>query len=231
MGMGARERCLLLLFLLVAVSCEVTPPARVNQIYREIVAQRESHYKLTEGDSITVRLYNRPGDLNQEDFPVLPDGHADLFLSGNVKLEGKTVDEADAEIARSVAAEVPDPEVSLEVTPRQEIVYMVGQFERPGVVPLRTRMTMRQAIAAAGGLRITGDSDWALLRRPFANPRRPDLFRVDLNDESDEIVLLPNDQIVLGRNIPAFISNWLQEYIFSIAGNPEALFILALAAF
>ena len=68
-------------------------------------------------------------------------------------------------------------------------------------------------------MRITGDTDGALLRRPFMNPRFPDRFYIDLNDDSEEIMLLPGDQIVLGRNAVATVVHYIQEYVFGIFGT------------
>jgi protein involved in polysaccharide export with SLBB domain len=199
----------------VAVSCcPVVPPQRVNEIYREVLEQRHNHYKIKDGDTVTVKLYNRVGDLNQASVVVLADGRADLFFMDNMKLAGKTLAEVEAELKTRIAAEVRDAEVSVLVTPRGERVYMVGQFERPGFVDLTTKMTMHEAVSAVGGLRITGDTDYALLRRPFMNPWAPDLHRIDLNDETQDIFLLPGDQIVLDRTWLATVIAYIREYLF-----------------
>jgi protein involved in polysaccharide export with SLBB domain len=213
------------------VSCAVTPPREVNEKYTAVIAQRHDHYVLKDGDTITVKLYNRAGDLNQSGVLVLPDGRSDLFYMDNQLLSGKTVAEMEADLKAHIAGEVLNPEVSIQVTPKGEKIYMVGQFERPGTIDLTTKMTLQQAISATGGIKVTGDSDWALLRRPFGNPRHPDLFRIDLNDESEEIFLLPEDQIVLQRTFVAGLQNYLREYIFGLLPTSTALPYASFAAF
>ena len=213
------------------VSCAVTSPAEVNEKYRDVLDQRHDHYVLKDGDTIAVKLYNRAGDLNQTSILVLPDGRSDLFFMDNHMLAGKTVAELEAELKARIEGQVRDAEVSIQVTPKGEKVYVIGQFEKPGSIELTTKMTLQEAIAAAGGVKVTGDTDWALLRRPFGSPRHPDLFRIDLNDESEGIFLLPGDQIVLGRTFLAGFINYLREYVFGILPSGGALPYASFAAF
>ncbi len=102
---------------------------------------------------------------------------------------------------------------------------MVGEFERPGPLPLTVKMTIQEAISAAGGMKVTGDTDWALLRRPYSNHEEPDLFRVDLNDQTEDIFLLPGDQIVLNRTFLASVVLYVREYIFGFL--PPGIWSLA----
>ena len=61
---------------------------------------------------------------------------------------------------------------------------------------------------------VTADTDWALLRRPFLDPKNPDIFRIDLNDQTESIILLPGDQIVVGRTFLGTVVIYLREYLF-----------------
>jgi protein involved in polysaccharide export with SLBB domain len=200
----------------VSVSCSVTPPGQVNEIYKEVLLERHTNYKLKPGDRITIRLYNRAGDLNQTEVNILPDGRCDLFFMDNMKIEGKTIPQVEAELKARIADQVRDAEVSILITPYLERVHFVGQFERPGTVDLTVKMTLQEAISTSLGTRITGDTDYALLRRPYMNPRHPHRYRIDLNDESEEIFLLPGDQIILERNFAAGVINYLREFIFGV---------------
>jgi protein involved in polysaccharide export with SLBB domain len=195
-------------------SCAVTPPSKINENYREVLYQRHNNYKIKDGDTLVIRLYNRPGDLNQTDVVVLPDGRCDLFYMDNVQIGGLTIPEVEKILKERIAQELPVMEVSIQVRPRAERVHLVGQFERPMSMDLTTKMTLHEAVSAAGGLRVTGDTDYALLRRPFMNPAKPDTYRIDLNDELEEIFLLPGDQVVLDRTFVAGFINYLREYVF-----------------
>jgi protein involved in polysaccharide export with SLBB domain len=202
---------------LLASACAVTPPGEVNIAFKDEVSQRLNHYAFREGDTLEVKFYNREHqDLNQGPLAVLPDGRSDLFFMNDFKLVGKTVPEIEAEIRARVASEVSNPEISIFVKPLGEVAYLIGQFERPGIVQLTTKMTLHEAISSVGGMKVTGDTDYALLRRPFRNARNPERFRIDLTDESEAIFLLPGDQVVLGRNFLAQVVNYYREYILSL---------------
>lgn len=218
-----RTSALALLLATIASSCAVTRPEAVNAAYKDVLDQRFNHYALKPGDTLSIKIYNRQGDLNQTSMLVLPDGRSDLFFMDNHLFLGKTLSEVEAELRARISTEMPNaPEISLQVTPKEDVAYLVGQFERPGPVTLTTRMTLHEAISNAGGFRITGDSDYALLRRVYRDPRHPELYRIDLNDEVEQIFLLPGDQVILGRTFVAGLINYLREYIFGIipGGSP-----------
>jgi protein involved in polysaccharide export with SLBB domain len=108
------------------------------------------------------------------------------------------------------------------VVPKGERVYMVGEFDRPGMIELTTKMTLGEAVSMAGGMKVTGDTDYALLRRPFMDPRHPDTYRIDLNEEAEQLFLLPGDQIILGRTWLATVIVYLQSYLFAVFGQPTS---------
>jgi protein involved in polysaccharide export with SLBB domain len=210
-----------------ATSCAVNLPEEVNGAYKDVLDYRHNHYQLKAGDKVSITLYNRQTDLSQKDVLVLPDGRSDLFFMDNHLLVGKTVGELEAELKARIASEVRDPEVSIQVTPKDDVAYLVGQFERPGTVTLTTKMTLAEAISSVGGARITGDTDWVLLRRQYRDARHPDLFRIDINDEAEQIFLLPGDQVVLNRTFFASVINYMREYIFGIFPGASPLTYLS----
>lgn len=204
----------------VLASCANVSPQEINEKYRDVLDDRHNDYRIKVGDTISIRVYTVEGDVNQESILVLPDGRTDLFWLHNHKLEGKTIDELESEVITAYEASAINTSLAgsirIQVAPAGETIYITGQFERPGTQQLTTKMTIQEAIAAVGGTRVTGDTDWALLRRPFLNARNPDLFRIDLNDESEGLFLLPNDQVHLGRTFLAGLFNYLREYLFSM---------------
>ena len=75
-------------------------------------------------------------------------------------------------------------DVSISVQPGPESVYVAGQVENPITLVYTTDMTLAEALAQVGGIRVTADSDYVLLRRPYHDPLHPDRFRLDVNDTS-----------------------------------------------
>jgi protein involved in polysaccharide export with SLBB domain len=202
---------------LLASACSVTPPSEVNLAFKEVIDQRLNHYTFREGDTLDVKFYNREHqELDQGPLAILPDGRSDLYFMNDFRLVGKTIPEIEAEMKARIVSEVTKPEISIRVKPQGEVVYLVGQFEKPGIVNLTTKMTLQEAISAVGGMKVTGDTDYALLRRPFRNTKDPERFRIDLNDDSEAIILLPGDQVILGRTFLAEVVNYYREYFLSL---------------
>ena len=194
-------------------SMRVTPLVEIGERYRPDVDQRLSEYRIKPGDVLKTEISTQEQrDFNQAEVKVRPDGHADLYFLPNYLLAGKTIEEVRADFVERVRAQIRDAEVSIQVTSSGEKIYMVGQFLRPGPLDLSNKMTLSEAISAAGGMLITGDTDDAVLRRPYRDPAKPDTFHIDLQDE-DQLYLLPGDQVVLGRTYVAMFVNFIQEYI------------------
>ena len=201
----------------------VTPNGAINEDYQAVLEKRHNYYTLKPGDVISIKLFNREGDLNQTDVRILDDGRSDVLFLDNYRLVGKTVKEVEEAFREEVVGrEALETEISIQVLPSGEVVHLVGEFTRPASVPLTTKMTLNEAISAVGGFRITGDSDWALLRRPYLDPRVPELYRIDLNEDGEEIYLLPGDQVVLGRTFFAGFINYMREYVWALlpSANP-----------
>ena len=199
-------------------ACSVTSPSEINAKYSDVLEQRHDHYRLQPGDTISIEVYN-DSDFNQSAILILPDGRSDLFHLHDVQIAGKTVPAFEAELREKLAEEFRNdvPETKIQVSPAEAYIYVYGEFERPpGRLAFTEKMTLQEAISAAGGMRVTGDTDWALLTRPYHDPRHPDLFRIDLNDRSEALFLLPGDQVLLERTFFATVGSYLREYVFSI---------------
>lgn len=207
------------LFFMLAVAtsgCSVVSPGVINEKYREVLEQRHENYQIKAGDNINIEFYGVDDATLNQNVLVLPDGRGDVFFMGQSKLAGNSVPELEEAVRAGMADQLRPADIRIQVQPAAEAVFMVGEFERPGALPLTTKMTLQQAIAASGGVRLTADTDWALLRRPVLDPRHPDLFRIDLNDESEALYLLPGDQIILSRTTLASIVAYMRDYIFGI---------------
>jgi protein involved in polysaccharide export with SLBB domain len=193
-------------------------PSDINSLYAGVLDQRRNHYKVKEGDTLAVRVYQANGDLAQQQLLILPDGRADAFFLPDFRFGGKTVPEIREEIEKAIVDEIEKPIVSVTVaTRRDDIVYLTGYFQRPARMPLRTGDTVNDALAHGEGILITSDSNWVLLRRPFGHePGFPARYRIDTNDESEEIFLLPGDQIDVPPNAFGYVVLYLREYVFGI---------------
>ncbi len=222
----------LALVCLTTASCATHTAQEINEAYEAILEERHAQYVIKDGDMIEVSLYDPPsveGGLALQTGLVLPDGRTDLFFTPNHPVAGKTLEQFEPEVVEGIKDEAGrDPEVRIQVTPRVEFIHMVGQWEKPGDVELTTRMTLRDAIAKAGGDSVTGRPWKVLLRRSYSNQLHPDLYYVDIWDESEQIFLLPGDIIENDYNIVAMVITVMREYIFGVI--PSQIYSGAAAA-
>jgi polysaccharide export outer membrane protein len=113
-------------------------------------------FALSREDVIEVYVWKEP-ELSRA-VPIRPDGKIALPLAGEIQAEGRTPKQLEADIAKALAPLVRDPRVSVivrDVNGRR--VFVAGMVTRPGSFPLRSEMTVLQALALAGGLQEFAD--------------------------------------------------------------------------
>jgi polysaccharide export outer membrane protein len=133
-----------------------------------------AEYKLQSGDTLEISVTGVP-DLKQRS-PIGVDGEIALPLAGQVKVSGLSVSEARAKIATDLSNKlypqttVDGREIQHLILPDTIIVtvadyrpiYVNGDVAKPGELPFRSGMTVRHAVATAGG--------YDLMQFRLANP-------------------------------------------------------------
>jgi protein involved in polysaccharide export with SLBB domain len=206
----------LLVAVLLLCGCRATPLPEINQRYRQVLLQRETQYRLKPGDVITLRFYNQDMELNQT-LLVLPDGRTDPFFMDDAQVAGKTIPELQEEIRRHYADQINQSEISMQVAPAGETVTVEGEVIRPSIQPYAIKMTLLQALGNSGGYKLTAHLRGVIVRRYFLDPRKPDVFRVNVNAYAhtpEDLVLLPSDQIVVERTFLILIRDYIDEYVW-----------------
>jgi len=125
-------------------------------------------------DIIEVNIWKEP-DLSRTVL-VRPDGKISLPLVGDIKAMGITPTQLAQAIEKKLSEYIESPVVSVILTGiNNPKIYILGRVNKPGMYPLRDRITLLQAIALAGGfaewakkskviiLRQTGDKDQRLV--------------------------------------------------------------------
>jgi polysaccharide export outer membrane protein len=103
-------------------------------------------------DVLAINVWRDP-ELSRV-LPVRPDGKISLPLVGEVVASGMTPSHLQGLIAKELEAYIHKPQVTVIVQEaNSHKFYIIGEVERPGVYPLLTRMTVINALAAAGGFR------------------------------------------------------------------------------
>jgi protein involved in polysaccharide export with SLBB domain len=217
------SRSPVLLGLLLA-ACKYTPIHEVNERYRDALLQRDLNYRIKAGDQVSIKFYKLDAEMNQA-LLVLPDGHSDPFFMDDAILAGKTVKELEEDIKKYYVAQIPaNQEVSVQVVPTAESIIVEGELARPGTAnsgvstqPFTPKMTLSQALGNAGGYKITACLHSVVVRRSYLDPKHPEVFRVNLRDYPDipeELFLLPNDHIMVERNLVILVRDYINEYVW-----------------
>lgn len=111
-----------------------------------------SDYVLTIGDKLRVEVYREP-QLSQS-VEVRPDGKVTLPLVGDVSAAGITPAKLGESLSEKLRAYLTNPVVTVivaEATP--PAVFVMGEVNSPGMLPLRAPLNVMQALAMAGGFK------------------------------------------------------------------------------
>lgn len=140
-------------------------------------------YIIAPRDVLQVTVFQVP-DLSKS-VTVNGGGDVSFPLIGRVHLAGKSVEQAQQEIAQKLGKKyVQSPQVTVLVTKSGQRVTVNGSVKAPNVLTIDGRLTLSQAIAASGGL---GD---------LANASRIHVARV--TDETVKDNIFDLDQIQAG---------------------------------
>ncbi len=116
--------------------------------------QQESSRTLTlgRGDVINISVYDEP-DLTISGIPIRPDGRISFPLAGDIQAEGLTVSQLSDSLTEGLLNFILAPKVSVIVLEFNSQHYTIfGEVVHPGVFPLKTDVSITEALAVAGGL-------------------------------------------------------------------------------
>ncbi|MCH7506782.1 MAG: polysaccharide biosynthesis/export family protein [Proteobacteria bacterium] len=116
--------------------------------------QQESSRTLTlgRGDVINISVYDE-ADLTISGIPIRPDGRITFPLAGDIQAEGLTVGQLSDSLTEALSKYILTPKVSVIVQEFNSQHYTIfGEVVHPGVFPLKTDVSITEALAVAGGL-------------------------------------------------------------------------------
>ena len=163
------------------------------------VAMAEYHYVIGPGDSLHIGVWQIP-ELSSN-VTVRPDGRISAPLVDGVQAAGLTSDQLAAVIRDRMSKYVRDPVVTVVVSNFHgalgQQVSIVGAATKPQSIPYRDKMTVLDAMIAAGGLTPYANGNSAVLIRDGKS------YSLHLDDllhggkMNDNVPLLPGDTIVI----------------------------------
>ena len=162
---------------------------------------------------IRVRYHDRLNNI----IKVRPDGRITLEDLGDIMAAGMTPPALDSLITDLYSSIIHEPEVTVFVRGFVVMsVYVVGEVRDPGVVEMKPKMTILQALAAAKGpIRTAKMNSVIMLRRDATGELRA--ARVNLtgaavkNAEYQDLYVQPEDIIFVPKTFIASVTNFLTQ--------------------
>lgn len=147
-------------------------------------------YKLDSGDRLRINVYGQP-DVSGE-FEVDSSGTISYPLLGPVVAKGETIASLAGTITERLDADfIADPRVNVEVVNFRPF-FILGEVNAPGQYPYAAGLTVRQAVALAGGYtRRASSSGIELIRQGEGGPSTYDV--------AEDSLVMPGDTIEVPR--------------------------------
>lgn len=131
------------------VSCASVSPASPHQ-GTSFAGPESEDYILGPEDVIQVIVWEN--DKISREVTIRPDGKISLPLIGDVQASGYTASQLQEEVAQKLAEYKETPEVAIIVKEVNSYgIYIMGEVIRPGKYILKSRTSVLQVIAIAGG--------------------------------------------------------------------------------
>jgi protein involved in polysaccharide export with SLBB domain len=183
------------------VGCQTSRPITSMVVTQDQLAPDD---RLGVDDVFDVRVFDEPNLSGT--YRVSADGTVDYPLIGRVKVYGLRSGEIQAEIAGRLqkGEYLKSPQVSVMVKEwNSRKISVIGQVQRPGSVPYFPRMTIVEAIAAAGGFTGIADKNKVTLRREREGVVRGETYRVkDISEgRASNVTLAPGDILVVDERL------------------------------
>ncbi len=134
--------------------------------------------------------------------PVRPDGKITLPLINDVQAAGLTPEQLAAEITKLLGKYVTKPRVSVIVAQiNSRVIYIGGEINHPGTLPLLANMTVLQAIFLGGGVTqyANGKKIYVMRTENGKQVHYPFNYKraIKSGNSTENIILKPGDTIVV----------------------------------
>jgi len=187
-------------------------------------------YVLSEGDKIAVKLPSN--DKFNDEFIIRPDGTISLQQVGDVKAAGLTPAQLTSLLTNEYSKFLNSPEIVVEIEniklPELTVmvrsfasqkVYVGGEVNRPGMIPIIGILRALDAVIQAGGPADTVELEKVVLIR-YNYSQEPDIYHLNMKKimagHVPDIRLQPYDVIYLPKTGVAKVSLVIKQYIHSI---------------
>lgn len=155
------------------------------------LAEGNSTYKLASGDVIRINVFGEP-DLSFEEIRLNDAGIFSYPFLGEVRAKGKTALEIEQTLTSRLRGEyLVDPRVSVSVLEYREF-FISGEVKQPGGYKFQPGLTLRRAVALAGGLTERASTGRITIIRDQDANRTPERATLDT-------IVMPGDTITIDQ--------------------------------
>jgi polysaccharide export outer membrane protein len=182
------------------VSKPTGAPGNTGNVQKSLPGGGAVDYVIGAEDVLDINVWKEPEASRA--VPVRPDGKISLPLLNDVQAAGLTPMQLGSVITAQLKKFMAQPQVTvIVITINSRRVYVLGEVNRGGAIPLMPNMTVLQALSSAGGftqfanqkqIYVVRNEDGKQLRFPF-NYRQA----VQGKDSEQNIILKPGDTIVV----------------------------------
>jgi polysaccharide export outer membrane protein len=175
-------------------------------------------YRIQIGDVLEVRLLLNP-ELNEE-VTVRPDGHISTTIVPDERAYGRTVPDLNAVLRQEYGRDLRNPRISVIVksfAPTR--IYVGGEVTNPGeLINVGPTLTLSQAIARAGGPKISGDEGSVFIIRRGPNDA-PEFLRTEYasvihgHNPLADVRLAPYDVVYVPKTGIAEVYKFFNQYV------------------
>lgn len=162
-------------------------PSEKEKEKERVPSRKTQRYRLGFGDVIEVKFFNN--ERFNETLNVRPDGRISMQKVGDILVAGLTPTQLSRLITKIYGKILKNPEVTVIVRNFGGYqVFILGEVNSPGAIPLQRNLTVLQTLAQAGGYKETASLRSVLLMRRNKDGTI-DAKRVNLRAKSPEAIL------------------------------------------
>lgn len=155
-------RAILMSLILIGGLCGCAGSAPIASA-AQVSGGSDEQYRLAPGDKLHIIIFGE--ETLTGDYVLTSAGNLTFPLVGNVPGSGRTVEELQDALAKSLGdGYINDPKVSIQVVSYRPF-FILGEVNRPGEYPVSTGLTIQQAVASAGGYTYRANTRRVYLKR------------------------------------------------------------------
>ncbi len=201
-------------------SCSSNPQVRTAGAVSTTATEKTiPEYRLGFGDVLDIKFFRN--DQFNETVTVRPDGRISLAKVGELHVTGMTPARLDSIITATYREFVLAPEVTVIVREFGGYkFYVLGEVNSAGGFAVERNMTLLQAIAAAGGQKISAKMSSVMVLRRGYN-QEVEAIKVDLTKSvkarrgtviaQNDILVEPRDIIYVPKTLIANVSDFMRQ--------------------